>query len=178
MIGHPRLIVASAVFAELFMLRIAPVLVESFTQLHTLAWPGSNAAAYPERTRTLANARSNSNNSDPGSSLSTTRLCCGKHDPSNQRRLASSSTLTDNPGSQAGVEPTSTASSSPSLSSSSSPTGSSSDQEQRQGAYRRGFGAKVALPSTDILHEVLVGHDATFKMRAYHIGRCVLRAAL
>ncbi|WIA40071.1 hypothetical protein OEZ86_013487 [Tetradesmus obliquus] len=43
-------------------------------------------------------------------------------------------------------------------------------QQQRQDAHRRGFGAKVALPSTDVLHEVLVGHAATIKLRAYHIG--------
>jgi hypothetical protein len=43
-------------------------------------------------------------------------------------------------------------------------------QQQRQDAYRRGFGAKVALPCTEVLQEVLVGHDATLKLRAYHLG--------
>lgn len=47
-------------------------------------------------------------------------------------------------------------------------------QQQRQDAHRRGFGAKVALPSTDVLHEVLVGHAATIKLRAYHIGACAM----
>jgi hypothetical protein len=35
---------------------------------------------------------------------------------------------------------------------------------------RRGFGAKVVLPATDVLHEVLLGQPATVKFRAYHIG--------
>jgi hypothetical protein len=29
----------------------------------------------------------------------------------------------------------------------------------------------VALPSTEVLQEVLVGHAATLKLRAYHLGK-------
>ncbi|KAF8062945.1 hypothetical protein HT031_003784 [Scenedesmus sp. PABB004] len=43
-------------------------------------------------------------------------------------------------------------------------------QAQHEGAYRRGFGAKVALPASDVLHEVLVSDHAATKLRAYHIG--------
>jgi hypothetical protein len=44
--------------------------------------------------------------------------------------------------------------------------------------YRRGFGAKVLLPSKEVLHEVLVGHAATVNLRAYHIGRHLMAVSV
>jgi hypothetical protein len=37
-------------------------------------------------------------------------------------------------------------------------------------SYRRGFGAKVALPATDVLQMPLVETPATIRFRAYHVG--------